>query len=79
MTTYIERLPAFGFFDIGKRALQHMGRGASFIANRVTDTGARDLANLDNRALADTGYGRIDWESENGEAIQSALIKIYEW
>jgi hypothetical protein len=37
------------------------------------------LARTDRRSLADTGYGRIDWNSENGEAIQSALIKIYDW
>lgn len=79
MTSYMINIPAIDFFDAAKRALQHMGRGAAFIANRITDTGARELANLDDRALADTGYGRIDWGSENGEAIQSALVKIYDW
>lgn len=79
MTSYMTNFPANDFFEITKRALQHIGRGVLFIANRITDTGARDLASLDSRALADTGYGRIDWDSDDGEAIQSALIKIYDW
>ncbi|MEP5090577.1 MAG: hypothetical protein ABJR23_14225 [Paracoccaceae bacterium] len=79
MTAYTARLPAIDFYGAAKRTLQQMRRGVSFIANRVTETGANDLANLDNRALADAGYDRIDWESETGEAIQKALIKIYDW
>ncbi len=79
MTNDIMRLPANDIFDVAKRALQHAGRGVSFIARRAANTGASELARLDRRALADTGYGRIDWDSGNGEAIQDALIKIYDW
>jgi hypothetical protein len=79
MTTNIIRLPANDIVSFTNRALQLAGRCASFIANRFANSCASDLARTDRRSLADTGYGRIDWNSENGEAIQSALIKIYDW
>jgi len=37
------------------------------------------LAQLDRRGLSDVGYARVDFEGEHGDAIQRALIKIYEW
>ena len=79
MTTNMITLPTNDIFDVAKRALQHAARGVSFITSRFANNGASDLARLDRRGLADTGYGRIDWNSENGEAIQDALIKIYDW
>ena len=79
MTTNIIRLPANDIVSFANRALQFAGWCASFIANRFANSGASDLARLDRHGLADTGYNRIDWNSENGEAIQSALIKIYDW
>ena len=79
MTTNIMRLPTNDMFSVARRALDSAGRRASSIADRIAKNGANDLARLDRRALADTGYGRIDWDSENGEAIQRALIKIYDW
>ena len=79
MTTIIIRFPANDIGGFVNRALQLASRSASLIVNRFASSGASDLARLDRRGLADTGYGRIDWNSENGEAIQSALIKIYDW
>ena len=79
MTTNIIRLPANDIGSFVNRALQLAGQSASRIVNRFANSGVSDLARLDRRGLADTGYGRIDWNSENGEAIQSALIKIYDW
>lgn len=79
MTTNIINLPANDIVSFTNRALQLAGQCASFFANRIANSGASDLARLDRHGLADTGYGRIDWNSENGEAIQSALVKIYDW
>lgn len=79
MTTNMITLPPNDIFDVAKRALQHAARSVSFIVNRIANNGASELSRLDRRALADTGYGRIDWDSEDGEAIQNALIKIYDW
>ena len=62
-----------------KRALHRVGRRGSSIADHIPNYRAKDLARLNRRALADAGYGRIDWDSENGEAIQHALIRIYDW
>ena len=79
MTANIIRLPANDFSDVAKRALHFAGQQVLTVMNSIANRGASDLAGLDRRALADAGYDRIDWESESGEAIQQALIKIYDW
>jgi hypothetical protein len=79
MTPNIISLPENDIFDVAKRAFHHARRSASHVVNRIANHGANDLARLDRHGLADAGYGRIDWDSEDGEAIQNALIKIYDW
>ncbi|MEP2027205.1 MAG: hypothetical protein ABJI96_00700 [Paracoccaceae bacterium] len=79
MTATIIRLPANDFLDAAKRALHFAGQRVLTFMNSIANRGARDLAGLDRRALIDAGYDQIDWESESGEAIQRALVKIYDW
>ena len=67
MTTNIMRLPTNDMFSVARRALHYAGRRASSIADRVAKNGANDLARLDRRALADTGYGRIDYVADGAQ------------
>ncbi|MGB7242904.1 MAG: hypothetical protein WBC93_12560 [Sulfitobacter sp.] len=76
MTTHVFKSPFVDVFGATKRVFDRAVQPL-FEARQIAATS--DASMLDRRALGDIGFDRIDFNTDTGAAIQSALIKICEW